>query len=804
MTTYVYVDTSGSTNGKTVYWSQVKTLVETIDKVPSPKKYFVWDSTVRPIPFPELTLNITYMIGDKGTKISEIARSISQEKNIHTLIIITDGQVEQSEVSLSDTHMEKNSNLYDNVSIYLFGTDSEVNLSVPAPFIRKAKKAQVFHNKEIILSTDASTNINLLSCDTPSTFLENYPTLQTSIISRTLGKGDTHLHDDLVRLKDKLLHALTDMAHTSKQTEILNNLRLALTHVTTTSYQDALFLVRSLINDTSMVNAKTMSVDIEKKIQYLLALCKNNTSSVFSLQEMARIRRAPVAQSFTEQNAIIPPPQEEDPSLQYECPISLDKSTPILLIKKTSAPSILDMLLTLHSTGFVDTILNCPLFLLASKDSIGLTKDLIDHTVGLETIQEHPLLISPITRDPILGVLILAPHKDAYKANIWTLSRMFSVQKKLVGHSTLWLFAIYLIIKDHVPWLSTNEPFMHAFKTTLQWYFNTYQTTLSMSGNPEYPSMRVPFSIALWYVPASSDLYANDPQNFIQERLREYAPIAPAFYEASLITNYPINMPLLTRRALYINAYSCIHRHKCDDRRPESTRLQYITFPDKLRSQYQAHIRVVNEVVFLDGPPGAAREAGPPTTTPLPLPLPLQDKLLLPEILFLDSIADPQKKHGDVLIPEPLPLIAPDTKVLYPNYQSKSPSSAHWATEICPATLRPYYDFPKDHETWKEKSIRMYGPIEQQVSVYSYYIKYVNEYNIYPPNPEHFTAFMYKKEKNSTSHPRDTLPSIILQIAQECMDQYALVTKDITPMEFIKITERSVHIAHRIEIEKNI
>ena len=207
-------DNSGSIRGNTVYFNEIKRIVQKYSK--NGDKYFLWDDRYEEKTKSEIEKWIQNKRGSGGTsseKIAEIS-NISPNHREH-LIIVTDGRVGEGHIRQSDILMNKYNIQFQFVSVYVVGSGG--NLSVGAPFCRGCPNRTIHvldANKRIngpslsldeIAAFKSIPNINSIS-----QFNSKYDKLFSAIKAKQLGKNaDQDLKNKLSSIKSRLINTVS-------------------------------------------------------------------------------------------------------------------------------------------------------------------------------------------------------------------------------------------------------------------------------------------------------------------------------------------------------------------------------------------------------------------------------------------------------------------------------------------------------------------------------------------------------------------------------------------------------------------
>ncbi len=767
------VDDSGSTSESNRYWSKVASIFNSIKDTThesilwSDKAYRVDDS------FMEVAIQKQSLYG--GTKISTLAQSlVDNHKDLSQvkLVLISDGQVSDNEVRAADHIL--NGAAFAEVNVHFIKTGGHINLSVSSPFTRNTEFS-VDIDDEKLVKAKSNQKIDLTAYSDPDVFLNGYLDLKSSLVAQNMGRVNTEMRKEVLNLQTTLMASLSQQ-ESRGMSETFSVIHDALKANSVDLAQDVL---KSVMNKTDSSKGK----EIEQKIADLLKVSENGYGYTFAAYcdpdvPTSRYDRAALAQSQP-----VAEIEHLDVGQQFECPILMDVSHPVLLLVDYGNTGL--------STDVLEEVTNCPLNLIKYPEVVAKIATAFDHVVGLDFIQKGLPHESPYSRKPVIGALTLGPDEKHCKASNWSMARLVT-SGRLMGNPDLWLLTLYYIIKQHCPRLVENKELMAAFEEQLVYRFSNHKTRLGLSGLPDFPLVRAPVGIALWYsFVGSTLLYANDTNNFKQERLREYYPVVDVAMEGLRLLGYPCLEDVIRERAAQLRAFGFLMAHK-EDR---------ASISDLIKAQYQNHILKtgvvihavailmiahVERIIFLDGP----LRSDPPK-----LPIPLQN-IPINILLRLLELAEPSKKVGDVALAMPLEPLEP---VVSKNY-SYTHEGASAATVICPATMRPYFmDLTKSKE-WFHCAEEAFG--KDFLSAYNYYIRFVYDQGHFP-NEDALIIYMANKEMNKTSRPRDTLPAHVEVIAKEVVDNYNQIKGEMSVERFCEITQASCPRTARIMMEED-
>ena len=206
-------DNSGSISGNSVYFNEIYRIVNKYYK--NGDKFYLWGSRYTEKSKSEIDQWIKNKKGPEGTysiNIAKLANACPTHRE--HLIIVTDGEVSESDIRQSDNLMNQYNIQFQFVSVYVIGTYG--NLSVGAPFCRGCpnRTIQVISANQRIngpsLSLDQiAAYKSIPSINSISEFNSKYDKLFSVIKAKQLGKnGDDNMKKQLLELKSRLINSV--------------------------------------------------------------------------------------------------------------------------------------------------------------------------------------------------------------------------------------------------------------------------------------------------------------------------------------------------------------------------------------------------------------------------------------------------------------------------------------------------------------------------------------------------------------------------------------------------------------------
>ena len=832
MDTKVFIDVSGSTGGHANYWNQVIKLVE-IHK--DDATFYFWDDIVSEVSHGHVLSRASSRTGGQGTKPKCFAHLLPVDCKA---VIITDGQVDASEVAACDKIIYGKS--FESVEVHFVSTGGNMNLSVSAPFTRSTKY-KIFINSILSTSGNSTIKISLQKYfGNVELFLSEAEELSKHITMQNLGLRNDHLRNELLMLQNNLLQKIA-MQNTNQNNIIFDQLRDLLIN-------NQMSLAINMIKEMTL-NSADVGHKVELIIQELLRLCNGSTDFSFHILEPGRLTRA---------IAVKDTPTEELPTVEsyegtFECPAMMELDIPILLIKDDK-PVLIGL-----DKKFLDSLINNPLSLLLDESLIQAVKNRLDHLIGLNAAKmlfANRPVTSPFTRHNISCAITFGEDSSHHNATKYALANIF-FGNKLIGMSNLWLVVIYFIIKK-ISYLNQNESFMNTFKEYIIQKCKKTMSNITLSGLPIVPFMKVPMDIAVWYCVVSpfiihsnkkssaSSIEVEDEDD-ARNRLRSFGKSSVYLLDILDVFKYSYDRRSCLRLITYYTAFSWMMRQE----KTNGSQWRKLS-----QSLYQNSVRLRNGVIImLDGPTmsnkiptfsedtiqniavedleGIIAEIeiensdkneiymnndnyivmnykedhmkfyGPKTIPSFQVcnDAPL---LTLGELLALQTFVDKSKSLNVISIPIDLQPIEPSIII---NYGYPDVPDFDDGTVICPETMRPYYIDRIKKLNWKLCAEQVSGPLHKQISLYNYFIRYVIETTKYPTKEE-FIHYISIKQAMKAYDPMNTLPKHILFYIHQLYSKYERVLgvafQNVLASEFKAIVCASMNVEDRCRMDGSI
>lgn len=778
----IAIDCSGSTfwDSNPEYWYKVKHHLLELEQIDAQNKdvlCILWDSyvvetiTVEQL-ITHLTTNKKYKKGGGGTAPSSFIPKLASDQKEIVLTVFTDGQISASEINKCDDSLQKIGVKFKQLTVLFVGPEDNMNLSVPAPFMREwctpkeGVKCKIKVNDKITTEKTfqvISIKIKPEWWNNPQLFLvdasELLKQLEESILQNlALVAQSEKLRTNLIRLKNNLLKSIAESKKTDAIKEIEHNLTKALESQDREAAEEQL---KNLL--TGLQNLPTQDEEKIEDIFQALLICLDKRSDL-SFGQLDSSNRLTRAREVKKVNISKVEAEQIEKNVQFECPILLENDCPVLLIKSGEEHQpILQGL----SKKEQDYFINNPLAILDCPDLVKKIKERLDHPVGFTSVKDlfvgNSSISSPITRSTISSFISTADELSHKNATHYALADLF-FGKKLCGVPELWLAVVYLIAKKttYLNQESEESNFINVFKESLACQLKNNSTNMALSGLAEHgPLLKVPVALALWYCVMSPQL-TDKP-----DRLATIGTV----HHLELLDelNYPFN------REQVLNQLKSYQFNQLTDWIMDYAKKTPIQFDKWIGSLHQNSIVVNGEIVFLDGP-AQSQNNFKVVIQKLNISL-----LLVEEIIALVNFIKGHKNLKDISIPNNLTSISANSPILEiptvaeKNYSFKN--KCNDGSELCPFTLRPYSLDPSSKNKWQQIAEEKFGPLADQISHYNEFFRYVSKNKKFP-SPDEYIRWLSNRLSQRKSNPKNTLPiNYEIEIANLFSDIAEAITK---------------------------
>ena len=491
-----FVDISGSTGGVREYHNLSRQIYDQIKDLPH--IIVGWDSGYRVLSDTEFLNILSSMRGFGGTMTSVMAGYLkTQNSQKFHLVILTDGEVDTSDISVCDKHMQDviPKNEICSVSAFISSRHS-VNCSVLAPFLRGDWTSSVFHDTRTTASLtsvhfiDTKERMELLDLVKTATDEDQinaiYDRLVSLLTAMTMGKrdGDPNMRSMILEMFKRIKE---NVKKNLSKNSILSDIETEFFTTKNISVDSARNLMRWYITAFN-------GDEFQSKIDFLLRLCDGKLSHLFNPADVrsAALNRATVtthAQSDVQLAQITP----SDTVTPIQCPIMLDDSANMVILLKQDTSMFDELTKSMQDAIMMNTFCAC------SGSVTELIKKRLDHVMSLEAYLALPdKTLSPMTRDEISGCLVLGADDVSVKATNHAIGKMILGKAGIIGNSDVWFYVLYYCIESGVvPWLTPILPMM---QNQLLYRMKNSGCTISMSGLANHVQLKTKFGVALRFV----------------------------------------------------------------------------------------------------------------------------------------------------------------------------------------------------------------------------------------------------------------------------------------------------------------
>lgn len=793
----VAFDGSGSTSGSFKYHGRTQEIVAQF----ADAAVLHWHSDAALISLPELAAINARRAGMGGTQPSLIAQHVVETDFRDHLVIITDGEVDQSEVDECGRILGSEY-VFASVTTHLIGSRASMNLSVPCPFTRASPHTVVLHDTSAdgavpteVLSAVSADDLAILARVEEVASREEFEAmaeaLERAVVARTLGShGDARLRDALLGMRKRILS--TEAATAARKSATVSLLEA----LDAGRVEEAVEAARAVHEEYYGDDHRR---DWTARVARLVSMCEGALRGVFHLDRIDeavrsdRVRRAATIEAAEAPEAAAAGGEDEDTG--FVCPITLTPERDLILLLAEGAP-----ILARVDSATASKILDCPLNLFRFPEVVTALVERLDHPISLAAYQAArasgaPLATSPMTRRTLAeGGVCLGNSEDHCRATAWALARL-TTGRSLVGNADLWLAALWLlIVRDaRLAFLRDLLPHLEAH---CRWRLRAHKTFLSLSGLPEFPTTRVPVGVAVWYVLASSRFTATDPhRELLRAHLLHHEELL-AILRGLTDFALPDGVERHAERVRALLALLALAKRDRDQLvdalwgiTQESVPIHSSAVRDEVRAR-----EAVPRLIPLDGSPSAERVEAvrrllPGCCAPLSVG----------ELRVLGDAADPNASAASLALP--FAWDAPPIESVVEWAYGTGPQP-ELRCRICPRTCRPYYTTGPDR-SWVSDAEGLYRlPRAELISVRRVLGDFVVKFGFYPTGTE-LLVFLYNRYVAQPHARHTTLPRAILQFVTEALADYAEVMATLPPAEFVRRLMESRSVARRLELERS-
>lgn len=781
----IFLDISGSVDKSNHYWNTVNDIYNNYKN--EIDGYYVWDNGPKKIRETIFQNYIKNKTGYGGTEPSQIIKYIkTKEPEIKNIILITDGDVGDKEVSYMDDMMKDIK--FDKVVCYIIANEysSRLNLSVTCPFTRncEAEVYTKYNGKEmeqkISLTKKDFEILENIENMTLDNFDTQYNLIESLIIAKNMGKtGDENLKNKILQMKKRLFHELSNKLSNGNQSMNIRSL------LEKNDIKTALDEIKKITDDYF---GESITNILDKKINYLISLC-GNLQGKYNIDEI-KSNRIKLAENVKEVETINEIEVNDLTSNPIECPVLYDTDIPQILIND-GEPVLLGL-----DKKIVEDIGNCPLRILNYKEVLDKLKTRISNYIGVKYTEY--LKKNPFTTQELLGTIPLGMCKEHVNVGNYTISRLFT-GGKLFGNMNMYFAVIwYLINKDKYEYLSDIKKNMDEH---MKYRLINSTTSISLCGLSQFVSTKTTSDVAVWYVVNSGWLQQPTDRDTLRYHIFNIEPLI----EMVNLLGYPIEenaMNYIYLTQIMMKMLNNI-KHMNSNEKLEFYNLinglyqngVYIN-TDNIGDDVKQYEKIVsfvpidgktnNEIIFNNMNKLSKNEKT----------FELFNKVLINDIIYIGKMIDSNKSASDIIIPYEFN----DNE--YKHIIEWSYGLNYYPNTIIPIskkTLRPYYIH--DNKTWKENFQNEFKfDSDKCMKGCKYFMAFVVDYKR-KPNIDEYIIYLYNRYIINGSYK--TLPYQIIEFSKDIIESYKDI--DITEDNYkkmVKIYNDSVSIESRKELEK--
>ena len=742
----VFVDDSGSTSGVQSYWAEVHAVIRKLDGGGggAPAEFFYWNTTL----FPTTRDDVLANSKGRGSTCPYVCVPAMTASKV---IVFTDGGIDHRDVQRCEQALASKytgSKAPPEFTVYIFGRD--IDLSVAAPFMRSGKSTIIYNGAAPLVFDVTAPAVDFDSITDPADYLARADDIYRTFLAANMGRGNPAARIAVLNMQKRLIDAAARLPPPSPPP--------------TASDEDVRETVARLAREY-YGGGVGVPKQIANYVAQLLLVCDSRGSYNAALLNTSAADRAHTA-AVPDLQSLAADPADADATATapgYQCPITMEGDTPVLILTSQDPESPGTAFLAGTSQRDMDELTACPIKVLKMPGLVERIKAALDPPVGLGACVAQGSRItvrSAFTRRPVAAALPLGDDDEHIRTANRGLHHWLT-GGKVLGNPHLWFVALWAIARD-VPFLADALP---AMTVQLEHRLAKYTVPMGMSGLPDSPLTRVPLKVAFRYVLESSFLYERDPA---KDRLRAFlgqeAELLIALAagvvdsrggggddDAAVADALPGRAQTYRKRVTELRTASHIlHLLRDLPEQEGKARVRRL-----IRTCVQAHITIKDRLVLLDGPTDAG------TTTAFAADRRLAR--LSPELcMTLADAVSTSVAFGATVIPVQL---RPTPLHVVTNYSPQENAMQAAATRICPATLRPYSRI--DGVPWEQLAEASYGPVQDQLSINFYALKYIIAKLAYPHDDVNdFVLYMYDRELGKEHRPRDTLPRNVVHSAR--------------------------------------
>ena len=753
--TLIAYDCSGSTGRDNYYYSFVK---ETVAAHPH-ATVVAWDHGVSVVSA-EMFKRGTFPIGRGMTEPSCLVPYFARTQFRGNLVLITDGQIDNTEVDLADRAVSQHKIRLASVTAHFVEIDGGVfNIGVTAAFTRKCPHVIYHHVRGHIMKSMEVVQLDLNSIDdidrisSLSEFDRYYDSLEKAVIARTIrSEKNSKLHDRLTRMQKRIVASLSEDSTAEAKSE-LDRLEKA---IRKGDEINALMAAESITAQyyKSLTSPNSFHARMSRLLHYTGGGLRNvqNPSEIASNQARTA-------------GAIPTVPLPDEPATDFECPISLDTDAPALLIKAG------DPLLQAFNDEpkVLDRLINFPLT--AVRRMLPAIIARLDHPIGSSIYATGGIRESPMTRAPVLDVLLFGTTNESVTYTNRTIARMLSYEGLRLGNPDLW-FAVILEAIEQTEYL---QGMVEAARDHMRWRLLHRKSYASLTGLSQYVATKLSLGVCCWFVLASS---LARPAHLTSDTdvTRAHVETTDSLLKLCSLVSYRVPALAIQHARRLSGLFTLLSACKKEGRNGLDGNTVFKLAVAALRQNaYQVYPGVF---LPLDGGarPVTANEAREFLYSQTG---PAARELTMDELYALGQTVSPSLSAGSIELPVKYHVPEfPRPKESWPGYAEKPPVPVR----ICPNTCRPYMSVTTGGtvQTWEAVATRLYGPkLLSTKKTYAILVAKLGRY----PTKEELAMELYRFYVAEKRIP--TLPSRLEDFLDETIASFCDVSSSLDPSRFL-------------------
>jgi len=825
---WLCADCSGSVSGSEHYFEQ---LLRMLERTPRASSYFMWDGTLREKSYEQMRAWAETKRGFGGTAPSVVAK-IAAERSFHgTLRLITDGEVDGSEVDACDQHLHgaalaagETGHVFEKVEAMFVELWARPNLSAILPFTRFSP----FEVQEM-RSDGSLSDIERVSAEDLELFEafvrqrgdadygEQAGRLKQVAQARFLGtKGSARVRDAAIAVKKRLTEEMSALlgADVGRQLAAL---------LGEGSQDEAVTVAKKMVSAFLAVKSDA-SVAI-KTLDEIVGLCEGIARKCFTKAEANRAISTSMqrAETLAEPIDCLPEVREAPESAEekawFQCPVTLEEDASNLVLALAwpggrAGESFVDGL----EGHFKKLLASNPLWLWTRADCVERFASVCDELLSAQALRSAreagaPVVVSPTTRRPLASFFPVSAVSEAHvKARTWALAQVVSGGKRW-GNPELWFANLVLAVARG----KVSEKLRQALPvllSTLKAQLSSSESYASLSGLPELPMTKVPTSVACWLV-ATGPVY-----DFPAMSLQLLPVRSEVLWLAKDLMGY--SLPPDAEVELERLSIVQVMRDWKLEKRPRGASPSVFDGPrrlenlltalvqncycvhveDALVARLRSHGPAVEFVEFveLDGP---ACEEQRRAVLEL-LPEAFREHALRygwQDLVHLASFADVRRKPSECVPPRLAVAAARADYAPAVDWEYGLERYERLVVPLCPSTCRPYsrVQLGGEQRPWREAAVAYYGNATDVLSCNEHFGNFVRSRGFYPCEAE---LALYLRQKWISSGRKRTLPYQLKQFLEETWASAAPLASELHPAEFAARFAESCALETRRRLEE--